>query len=295
MSLPNFLIVGAAKGGTTALTRFLEGHPQVHIPFKEPNFFSGWGTRKRFAARPVPELEQGKFCGTIEQYRALFARAGDARAVGEASVSYLADEDAPVHIREVVPDVRIIVLLRQPIDRAFSHFVMNRRLGKELEPDFLTALIDNDRRQAAAWHPSLCYLRMSTYAAALERYQALFPAAQRRIYTYDEWNRHPHRVWDDLLEYLGLDRLAMPDFQVRHNRSRLYHPGWNAMRKGARLVKRLVPAGLRPSLATYFERRMSYRPVLDPRLRRELTEKYCEEDIRKVERLTGRDLSAWLK
>jgi hypothetical protein len=87
VTLPNFLVIGAAKGGTSAFTTFLQSHPQAHIPFKEPNFFSGWETRVTFDG-PLRDLERAdRFCGTREKYESLFSRAGNARAVGEASVS----------------------------------------------------------------------------------------------------------------------------------------------------------------------------------------------------------------
>ena len=176
MRLPTFLIVGAAKCGTTALTRLLQTHPQVHIPFKEPNFFSGWETRVRFHLPLAPrESPRRPPCGTIEESEALFSDAGSTPALGEASVSYLADAATAARIRDMVPDVKLIALVRQPVDRAFSHFVMNRRIGLEPESDFRRAMLSEDARLERGWHPFLCYALLSRYVPQLARYRALFP------------------------------------------------------------------------------------------------------------------------
>ena len=294
MTLPNFLVIGAAKGGTSAFTRFLESHPQAHIPFKEPNFFSGWETRVTFDG-PLRDLERAdRFCGTREKYERLFSRAGNARAVGEASVSSLPDEGAARLMRELVPSVKLIAFLRQPVDRAFSHFNMNRGFGTEPERDFRAVMRNEGARVQRNWHPFLCYGRIGRYAEQLARYQALFPAEQLRVYLYEDWNASPERVWRELMGYLDLDASYVPDFRERHNETRVYHPGWTAARAVGPWLKRALPSRVRPRVRRGLERLMSYRPRLDPAARHELTHGLFREDILRLQDMLRRDLSRWL-
>lgn len=297
MTLPNFLIIGAAKSGTTAVSLALQSHPQVHMPFKEPNFFSGWGTRLTFAGpHRDPALERiDKLCGTREQYEALFSRAADARAVGEASVSSLPADGAARRIKELVPRVKLIAVLRQPVDRAFSHFVMNRRYGIEPEIDFRAAILDEPARVRQNWHPFLGLQRTGRYADQLVPYQSLFSAEQLRIYLYEDWLASPETVWAELMSYLALDAPYEPDFRTRHQEGRLYYGAWTTALAAIRpwLTPR-VPLRWRRGIRRRLDPVMAYRPTLDPDLRQELTKTLFREDILRLQDLLRRDLAGWL-
>ena len=111
MTLPNFIIIGAAKAGTTALYEYLGEHPDVFVsPVKETNFFS--------SGHPI---------GTQDEYEAQFAGVRGERAIGEASVQYIASKNAAAQMRDQLPDVKLIAMLRNPADRAFSHYLMQSR------------------------------------------------------------------------------------------------------------------------------------------------------------------------
>ena len=296
MALPNFLIVGAAKSGTSAMTRFLDLHPEAHIPFKEPNYFSGWHTRVSYKRYELPHPRPKWYvqCGTMEEYEALFSKSGDSRARGEASVSYLVDAHAAAKIRTEFPEMKIIVLLRQPVDRAFSHFHHNLRIKTEPIRDFSRAIQVEAERLAGGWTPFLCPMYVSHYAGQLQRYLDLFPRDQIRIYLYDDWNRAPKTVWEDVLSFLEISPDFVPDFQSRHNENRRTTKVWQAMRMVAPYIKGLVPAQTwiraRESLRNTFTRRIT----LDPAFRRELTHAHFLDDIRYIEDLLMRDLSHWL-
>src|SRR5882672_9220913 len=117
MKLPNFFIVGAPKAGTTSLYYYLSHHPEVFMsPVKEPNFFSYDETVKQ----NLYHKEKG--VGKFEEYRQLFASSnGHHKAIGEASVSYLFYPSVPQRIHELVPKAKIIISLRNPVERAYSH------------------------------------------------------------------------------------------------------------------------------------------------------------------------------
>ena len=134
---PNFFIVGAAKAGTTSLHRYLEQHPQVFMSsVKEPRFFeAGWEKigKARFL---IPARIAGE-----REYLQLFKEAGESKAIGEASPSYLYDEEAPYLIKEKIPKAKIIISLRDPIDRAYSQYLHFVRAGIETKP-FCDALFN---------------------------------------------------------------------------------------------------------------------------------------------------------
>ena len=275
----------------------LQSHPQVHIQFKEPNFFSGWGTRETFAGpHRHPALERvDRFCGTREQYEALFSGAGDARAVGEASVSSLPAEGAAARIHELVPRVKLIALLRQPVDRAFSHWAMNRRYGIEPEEDFRAALLDEPARARQRWHPFHRYALISRYADQLPEYQARFPAEQLRVYLHEDWSGSPERVWSELMTFLELDAPYRPTFSARPNEGVVLHGAWTAALAAARpwLTPR-IPPRWRRAIRRRLDPIASYKPRIDPDLRQSLTHALFRDDILRLQDQIRRDLTAWL-
>jgi sulfotransferase family protein len=122
--LPNFFIIGAAKAGTTSLYHYLEDHQEVFMcSVKEPNYFS----YDDIIRQNLYYSEKG--FGNKEEYEALFKDVTSEKAIGEASVSYLFYEKTPTKIKAVVPDAKIIIILRNPVDRGFSHFLMDKKLG----------------------------------------------------------------------------------------------------------------------------------------------------------------------
>ncbi len=125
MTMPNFLIVGAMKCGTTALYYYLEQHPQIFMsPVKEPNFFCFEGREG---------LDSGNSITDIAAYRGLFRGVSSERAIGEASHCYLYEPRAVERIKHYTPDARLIAILRSPIERAYSHFLHAVRNGTECQ------------------------------------------------------------------------------------------------------------------------------------------------------------------
>ena len=130
MTMPNFLIIGAMKSGTTALYYYLEQHPDIYMsPVKEPNFFSSH--KQENAADTVTEFGI---------YRQLFSGGSGKKAIGEASHSYLYEPGAAAEIRRYIPEAKLIAILRNPIERAYSHFLHMVRSGTEPLDDFARAL-----------------------------------------------------------------------------------------------------------------------------------------------------------
>ena len=198
--LPGFLILGAQKAGTTALYAYLRRHPQITGPsWKEVSFFDRHWTRG-----------EGWYRGNFPNV--LRAR-GD--LVGEASPSYLFHGRAPQRVSELVPDAKLIVLLRNPVERAYSHYQHEVALGRE-PLSFEDALAAEDERTAGeeerlaadpayfshAWW-NYTYKARGRYAEQLERWLALFPREQLLIVPSEELLAEPERVHARVLEFLG--------------------------------------------------------------------------------------------
>ncbi len=293
MVLPNFLVIGAARAGTTALAAFLGRHPEVFIPVKEPNYFSGWLSRKPFDGPQGKNVRPEFRCGTIEQYSRLFEGSRGFKARGEASVSYLPDVDAPALIQQTIPDVRLFAILRQPAERAFAHFHLQRFNRLEPVADFLEALEQERRGLRRNWMPSLRYVESGRYSVQLRRYRALFPTEQLKVFLTDDWRRRPHWVWRQILEILGVDEGFMPDFRERHAVTRVESRAWRVLLY-TRPTWPVVPKRVRRVLGAALRSRWLKDASLSPELREELTKRYFRDDILQLQGLLGCDLHGWL-
>ena len=260
--MPDFLLIGAAKAGTTALNRYLSEHPQIFMAPKEVRFFA-------YDAGPEAHRREalsgkGHFgVRTIEDYQALFAGADPERVWGEAAPIYLESETAARRIRDLVPDVKLIACLRNPVDRAFSGYMMQVRAGRERRP--------LDEALAVGSH----VVRASFYAAQVERYLEDFPRDQLRIYLFEEFVRDNAAVLRDIYGFLGVDADFAPDLGKRYNVGT--YP--KSLALNAVLEHRLV-RGVRPMLPTWLRRmagtakrrNVGASPVLTPALRHRLEE-----------------------
>src|SRR6478752_3812539 len=174
---PNLFIVGAPKAGTTSLHTYLARHPEAFMcDPKEPHYFSSvtalpaW----RGQAGAVTDPNTGRLVAptvtTESAYASLFVGAGGCRVIGESSTSYLADPEACRRIRETAPDARIIIMIRDPVERAISHHLMYVREGWETRS--LEQAVDDELREGATW--AYAYLRNGWYRDDIRRYLDAF-------------------------------------------------------------------------------------------------------------------------
>ena len=193
MALPNFLIAGAPKAGTTALHVALARHPQLYLSrVKEPKYFLTDG-RPRAQGGPGDAKTLKEQVWERDKYEALFADAPPGTLLGESTSLYLQDPDALRRIRTAVPDVRIIALLRDPVDRAHSNWAHLWSAGLEPEHDFVKACLLEQRRTAAGWAPFWRYLSLGKYGEQLDQLWTLFPREQTLVLRYRELRDHRPR------------------------------------------------------------------------------------------------------
>lgn len=295
-TLPNFLVIGVAKAGTTAMYQHLKAHPGVYMPpKKEPNFFSFDGTWPQHTPR------RPAWVTTWEDYVALFDGVQDERAIGEASPRYFHSPIAPERIRDALPGARLVVLLRHPVERAFSHYMHMMNSGAFDYRPFVP-LVREKVKTIATWdaEPFACYgLRHSFYYDSLRRYFDAFAREQIKVYLFETYRTEPSAVLQDLYGFLGVDDGFLPDLGVRHNpthgvpKSQLLHKTVMRPNLIKSMAARVVPAKVRRRVSRTIWRRIRTRkPVLSDEVRREFMDIY-REDVLKVQDLIGRDLSAW--
>ncbi len=302
MTWPSFLIIGAAKAGTSSVYAYLGQHPEIYTsPIKGPCFFAfDEGARVRVAGPGDQATFDRHVVTDAAAYRRLFDGVRDEKAAGEASVLYLYSPTAAARIRRAIPAVKLIAILRDPAERAFSSFLHLRRDGREPLADFADALAAEDDRVRAQWQHLWHYTRLGFYHEQLRRYVALFPREQVAVFTDDELRANPRAVLRRIFAFLGVDDTFVPDVSRRHNvsgqpRSRLVHRFLGEPGALKSLVKPLVPAAMRTRLRARANRWNvdGRRPRLPDDLRRALVALY-RDDIVKLQALIDRDLSGWL-
>ncbi len=294
---PTFLIIGAAKSGTTSLYHYLSQHPEIFMsPMKGPRFFAMEGRSPSFTG-PQDDVVNKRTITTAEEYVALFRDARDQKAIGEASDWYLSSTEAPGRIHHYIPRAKLIAVLRQPADRAFSSYMHFARHGFEPLP-FEEALAAEDARVAAGWSPLFEHRGRGFYAAQLKRYLAQFDRDQLRVYLYDDLQRDPNAMMRDIFTFLEVDPDFSPTTDVVFNKSGVPKSGFIHRLLTERsiakdVMKTLVPRHLRKRIKATIQSRNLADQRVSPRLRRRLTAEY-RDDILELQDLLHRDLRHWL-
>ncbi|MFP4143759.1 MAG: sulfotransferase domain-containing protein [Phycisphaeraceae bacterium] len=299
MDQPHFLIIGAARSGTTALYESLCQHPGIFMTEpKEPHYFAFAGETPAFRGPGDDQMINRVAVTDPTAYRRLFDSAGQAQVAGEGSVSYLYYPQAARRVADECPRVRLLCLLRHPAERAFSAYLyMRSRLYEPLE-DFRDALAAEEQRIAEGWHHIWHYRRMGYYHQQLQPWFEHFSPDQLRVHLFDDLREDADGLLRDCFDFLGVD----PDFVPENRPSSVVSgvPRSRALGKILtrdlaikRLVRPLVPPVLRHQLWRRLARANMNKPRLDEAVRAELTEGY-REDILRLQDLIGRDLSSWL-
>ncbi|SNS51921.1 sulfotransferase [Tropicimonas sediminicola] len=299
---PDFVVAGWPKAGTTALWAALSRHPSTFMPgSKEPGFFAFAGSDPRPASGPFDPDYFSTIVTDPSAYQALF-RDAHGKLRGEASPVYALVPEAAGRIAEWSPEIKVLLVLRDPVARAFSQFAHHVRDGLETTSDFGQALADEPSRLAAGWSPFCGYASGSRYAETLRRFEAVIPRERLCVLFHDDMEADPAGFLSTLSDFLGIPPFPADELAARTNqasavattarspalRRMLSHPG-----AGVKAVSRLVPKGGRRRIRAALDRlNAGKRPTLDPHVARRLAAE-LEEDIAWLEERFGRDLSHW--
>lgn len=229
---PNFFIVGAAKSGTTSLWQYLRQHPDIFMPsdiaWKEPSYYCETYGIEDYAL-----------------YLSLFKEAGTQKKIGEASTAYLSSPESAGRIRKAVPDAKIIIMLRNPVDRAYSLYKWMHRYGYEKLTPFEAALNaevqsrkDNEtfvkeysRKGGPAYYRDFLYFSSGLYYEQVKLYYSLFPASQVTVIILEEFAERTLESVRNIYRFLDVDPNFTPEIKI-HNEGA---PGYENLSEKLRL------------------------------------------------------------
>ncbi len=307
--MPNFFIIGAQKAGTTSLYYYLSQHPEIYMsPVKEPHFFAYQGEKPQFRGPADQNIVDKQFTTDAASYRDLFRGVSSEKAVGEASAIYIYSPVAPLRMRSQVPDAKIIAILRNPVDRAYSSFLHLVKEGREPETDFAQALQMEESRIRDGWIALWHYKQAGFYHRQLQRYFEVFERDQIRVYLYEDLQQKPAELLKDAFSFLGVDSSFVPDISARYNVTGILpdNKALYALHTFLMRPPRFVKAALKPLLPQQMRERaldialdglrkqaFVKAPEVSPNVRRELIDLY-REDVLELQGLIRRDLSGWL-
>ena len=297
LGVPDFVVIGAAKSGTTSLRNYLAQHPELFLPERgEPSFFAHVGSPADFSG---PGDDEWTFVTDPDDYVALFSPAEPGQVRGEISPRYLFFEQAAASIAELAPTAKLVAILRHPVDRAYSHYLMNRSRGCEPESSFETAMQLSSRRWSQGWGWDWMYAEAGLYAQQVRRYRSLFDPEQLAVFVYEEWVADPARFFADLFAFLGVDASFRPDTQRRERSGSMPRSAALAalMRKGhgfSDALRVVTPPRVR-QFARQAVESVNVKPPeqLDDRLRSDLHDEFFADDVAELETWLGRKIASW--
>ena len=296
MKYPNFLIIGVQKSGTTSIYNYLGQHPQVYMsPIKETNFLEkDWEKVGK---------EQGIYnsngIDTWEKYCQLFAGSKDEIALGEASPNYLFHYRSSVErILKYVPEAKLIAILRNPIERAYSDYLMHIRdeIGEQL-----SLKTEIELRPKSSF-----LLKKGFYYTQLQYYFEHFDKSQLKIYLYDDLKANPVKLMQDLYKFIGVDSSFCPDMSEKVQtaqipKSRLVNrllKRQNPVRSfAAKTLKLFLPEARRQKIRSQLIKLNSdgKEKAKLSQEEREILQDLYQEEIVSLQELIGRDLSSWFR
>ncbi|WP_251965224.1 sulfotransferase family protein [Salinibacter ruber] len=290
--IPNFFICGAAKSGTTSLFNYLGQHPHIFVPeLKEPGYFS--------LLRPIQEPSD---------YLELFDKANGTKRIGEASGAYLTSPDSAHRIANVQPGAKIIIMLRNPAERAFSLYRHMTRHGQEWVSSFQKAVHKEKERYRnrkfilnnPEYYYNFLYSISGIYSVQIKRYIKNFEVDNIKFIIFEDFVEAPSAHTRDVFRFLGLDASVPVETPVHNKGQDIYSPRlqYFLSQKYRKSFLSELPAGLRlvrwMKRANGFFGRVAGSSAKIPRILQGLEDWYVE-DIQRTSELTGLDLkSKWL-
>jgi Sulfotransferase family len=303
MPLPDFLVIGAPKAGTTALHAALARHPALYLsPVKEPKFFLTDGPPPGRGGGPGDIPTWREHVWRRADYEALFEGGTAGQLRGESTPFYLYDTAAQRRIKALIPDVKMIAILRDPVERAHSNWAHLWSAGLDPCGDFLRACAEEDRRVAAGWALFWHYTRLGRYGEQLDHLYQVFSRQQVLVLRYRQLVSAPARTLDEICAFLGVPTGVVGEVPkenvTAHPDESLGHRITASLLRGAQAAGRHLPGSTANALTGPLERMLQRdarpRQPLTWDQRQALLPRF-EPDIRLLEKVTEADFSDWLQ
>jgi hypothetical protein len=280
--LPDFIIIGVHKAGTTSLHHYFDQHGHVFMTLvKEPNYFSFDPHNPRHIGQSKDQFR----VRSLDQYEKLFKDAPPDAKKGEASPSYFQSQLAPERINKTIDNCKLILSLRNPVDRAYSAYQMSVRRGRA------SVTVDQIDPSRDRW------ITAGFYAESLSRYQNYFNEDRLKVILFDELRNDPALVMRELFRFIDVDETFPINTAYNYNpgglpRNRGLHRALSFLKQVPGLQEH-SPKVLRRGLAGFRDRNLHKAQPLRPEIRARWLV-YLREDILRTQDLIQRDLSHWL-
>lgn len=283
---PNFFIVGVTKAGTTSLYEYLRNIPGIFMsPNKEPNYFNINTRMEGEYYHPIKEKSE---------YLKLFEQVKDEKIIGEGTSGYFYDHDSPKFLHQISPNARILISLRDPVERAFSHYLMkfyrgytNRNFNEEIT-DELAHKVDKNN--------IIVRLEAGFYYQHVKRYLDFFDRNQVKIIIFEEWIKNPKFALNEILQFLGINHIINNFEDEVHNAFPIKEkPRGNVSqyllnsKTISKITRKFFPSNGRRFIVKKILMSKIEKPKLDT-TDRELLVKFYQNDVKKLKTLLGRDL-----
>ena len=287
----DFFIVGAPKAGTTSLYHYLNEHPKIIMSKeKEPDYFSHEALKNQNIYYYNMQID------TEEKYHSLFNLERDDSILGEASVSYLFYEDVPAKIKQYNKHAKIIIVLRNPIERAYSHYLMDFRLG----------LVQNTFEEIIYRGSSVSkdfelhyqqYIEVSQYFSQIERYLKIFGKENIHIIDYEDLQKDQEAVLKNIFLFLEVETDYQANIKKEYNTfsmSKYSIINWfYSFFLFRRIVKFILPKKILKIITTFFFQK-NKKPILSFDTRFYLQNLF-KKDIQQLGVILNKDFSKWIK
>jgi hypothetical protein len=295
---PNLFIVGAAKAGTTSVYNYLNSHPEIFMsPIKEPNFFGSDIQWKKFRedykhnteldfdeyfSKEILEEKHIAFVENKNHYMSLFRNSEVFKIRGEVSTSYLYSSLAAKEIYEFNPNAKIIIILREPVERTVSHYLMDYARGNQKVYNILNDLKTDFTASHKGWGISNLYIDLSLYQEQIQRYMDIFPKEQIILLDYEDLKKDPNRFMAEIFKFINVK-----DWKINSKQSfNATQQPKNSIVRRASLLKGILPKKLLKILRA--NKTLFYKPVSKNIVTQESLEyikNIVEEDWEKVKPL----------
>ncbi|UAB81923.1 sulfotransferase [Marixanthomonas sp. SCSIO 43207] len=290
----HFFVIGAARAGTTTLYSYLSQHPDIFLPnVKECNYFSSVQSldKEVYKEPKYDKKYHMKIIASQKVYNNLFLPAKATQLKGDVSPSYLWDRDTAKRIFEHNSEAKIILSLRNPIDRAYSHYLMHYNTGYETEKTFEEAL---NAPKKPIWGGGNMYLEMSSYFNQVKPYFDCFPSENIKVLIYEDWTKNKEKAFHDIYSFLGIQSFSKYAADEVYNKTQAIKnkKALDILRqeKVKRSIQKLIPEAWTEKVKQQFFYKETEKTSLSEETITRL-KRYFKDDVKKTENLIQQPLT----
>lgn len=296
MSVPNLFVIGAARSGTTSIYHYLSGHSKIYVPAKKELDYFGVGDQGQVYNGPDADMINTRIIKSWEEYLDHYNGHGGELYSADISPWYLYSKKAATAIQEKSKDSKIIVILRDPVERAFSHYRLMRKLGLEKESSFWRGLKAEQSRMIEEWAFGWFYRDVGYYGEQLTRYFQLFEKDAIKVILFEDLQENPALVMEEIYKFLEIQNETTNRYD-RYNAAELprYSTVENALINNSYLksiIKKCIGKSKSEKFWFSIRRWNSHMPTVDKRSKEFLRSAY-EDDKILLEGLLARKLDIW--